>query len=418
MSSPLPWSQARALVTTEVARARGAARPRTEAVDLAEAAGRVLAVPVLADRDQPPFPRSTRDGFALRAVDLTSLASLSPDAPVRLRVLGEVAAGASFAGTVGPGEAVEIMTGAPVPAGADAVVMIEYTTRPSSAEVVVTRGLAAGDNVVPRGSELAAGALAYPAGNPLDPAAIALLASLGCARPHVYARPRVAILGTGDELVPVEATPALAQIRDSNRHCLAASITRAGGEPLPLPLVPDDRVATERALDAAAAQADLVLITGGVSMGKYDHVEPALKTLAARVIFDAVAIRPGKPLVFGFLHGKPFFGLPGNPLSAQVTFELFARAALDLLAGRPSAAPLPFFGAQLASDHTQRAVPLTVFVPARFQRGADVGPPRVAPVPSQGSGDLAAMAAADGFVVLEPGVGHVPSGSWVSVLPK
>jgi molybdopterin molybdotransferase len=415
MSPPLPWSEARAIVTTEVARARAGLLPPSEEVALHLAAGRVLASAVHADRDQPPFPRSTRDGFALRAVDLVG----AEGGAVRLRVIGEVAAGASFAGTVGPGEAVEIMTGAPVPAGADAVVMVEHTSRPSPAEVVVARALPAGENIVPRGSELGAGALACAAGNTLDPAALALLASLGCARPRVFARPRVAILGTGDELVPVEATPTLAQIRDSNRHCLAASVLRAGGDPVPLPPVADDRAATERALEQAAAQADLVLVTGGVSMGKYDHVEPALENLAARVIFDAVAIRPGKPLVFGFLRGKPFFGLPGNPLSAQVTFELFARAALDLLAGRASAAPLPFFAGRLALEHVQRAVPLTVFVPARFQRApGELGPPHVAPVPSQGSGDLAAMASADGFLVVEPGVGHVPAGSWVSVLPK
>jgi molybdopterin molybdotransferase len=333
-------------------------------------------------------------------------------------VVGEVAAGAWYEGVVGPGEAVEIMTGAPVPAGADAVVMVEHTDRPGPTEVVVGPSLATGENIVPRGSELGAGAQALAVGSTLDPAAIALLASLGCARPRVFAQPRVAILGTGDELVALEATPTRAQIRDSNRHCLAASITRAGGHPVALPPVRDDRAATERALDQAAAQADLVLVTGGVSMGKYDHVEPALQTLAARVIFDAVAIRPGKPLVFGFLRGKPFFGLPGNPLSAQVTFELFARAALDLLAGR-AAAPLPFFAGRLAADHTQRSVPLTVFTPACFQRGAnELGPPRVAPVSSQGSGDLAAMAAADGFLVLEPGVSHLPAGSWVSVLAK
>jgi molybdopterin molybdotransferase len=415
MSQPLPWSQARAVVVDEVTRVRGGLRLASEEVALDAAFGRVLAAPVQADRDQPPFPRSTRDGFALRAVDAAVGA--------RLRVIGEVAAGAAFAGTVGPGEAVEIMTGAPVPAGADAVVMIEHTARPGPHEVVLNRALSAGDNVVPQGSELAVGAVACEAGNPLDAAAIALLASLGCARPRVLSRPRVAILGTGDELVAVDAVPTPVQIRDSNRHCLAASILRAGGDPIAFPPVPDDLAATERALAAAAAAADLVLVTGGVSMGKYDHVEPALARLSARVIFDAVAIRPGRPLVFGFVGqgpaAKPFFGLPGNPLSAQVTFELFARAALELLAGRPAAAAPPFFAARIARDYEQRPVPLTVFAPAKFERApGDLGPPRVAPVPSQGSGDLTAMAKADGFLVLEPGVARVAAGDWVTVLPK
>jgi molybdopterin molybdotransferase len=411
----LSLAEARAAVIAEVTRAR-AETHATEAVALDAAAGRVLAVAVAADRDQPPFARSTRDGFAVRAADLSGAGALPDAAPVRLRVLGEVAAGATWHGEVAPGTAVEIMTGAPVPAGADAVLMVEHTERAGD-DVIIGRGASAGDNIVPQGSELRAGEVALAAGTTLDAASIALLASLGCARPSVFVRPKVAILGTGDELVSLDAVPGRAQIRDSNRYCLAALIERAGGQPVPLPIAPDDRAAIEAALARAAATADVILVSGGVSMGKHDHVEDALAALSARVVFDGVAIRPGKPLVFALLGGKPLFGLPGNPLSAMVTFQLFGAAAVNICGGRSQAAPLAFFGARLAADHAQRPVPLTVFLPATFAR-TDTGVPRVTVLRSQGSGDLAAMAAADGMLVIEPGTATLPAGSWVTVLPK
>jgi molybdopterin molybdotransferase len=421
----LSLSEARAVVIDEVTRARDTASLATEAIPIWQASGRVLAVDVRADRDQPPFDRSTRDGFAVRAADLAGIAGAG--APISLRLIGEVAAGATFTQEVEPGTTVEIMTGAPVPAGADAVVMIEHTDRAAGGStdptnVKIGRAIQAGENIVPKGSELRQGVVAKAAGSLLDPASLALLASLGCAQPRVFVRPKVAILGTGDELVAVDATPGVAQIRDSNRYCLAALIERAGGQPLPLPIAPDQQASIEAALAQAAAEADIILVSGGVSMGKYDHVEAALAKLSARIVFDGVAIRPGKPLVFGLLGKKPLFGLPGNPLSAQVTFQLFGAAAVELWGGRRAASPLPFFAAQLAADHAQRSVPLTVFVPAAFARTADLGvvtrAPRVMPLPSQGSGDLAAMAAADGFLVIEPGVSAVPAGAWVTVLPK
>jgi molybdopterin molybdotransferase len=293
---------------------------------------------------------------------------------------------------------------------------VEHTERADD-HVTMGRGAGAGDNIVPQGSELAAGQVALPAGTTLDAASIALLASVGCARPQVFVRPIVAIVGTGDELVAVESEPGPAQIRDSNRYCLAALIERAGGQALPFPITSDDRGAIEAALARAAATADVILVSGGVSMGEYDHVEAALATLSARIVFDGVAIRPGKPLVFAVLGGKPLFGLPGNPLSAMVTFQLFGAAAVELCGGRSQAAPLAFFGAQLAADHTQKPVPLTVFLPATFARTGS-GVPRVNVLRSQGSGDLAAMATADGMLVLEPGISSLAAGAWVTVLPK
>jgi molybdopterin molybdotransferase len=412
--------EARATVIAEVLRARaqtgssGSAAGAIEEVALGAAAGRVLAAAVRADRDQPPFARSTRDGFAVCSSDFSG--DLPGAGPVRLRVIGEVAAGRTWPGSVTPGTTVEIMTGAPVPTGADAVVMVEHTERAGD-HVTIGRGAGAGDNIVPQGSELAAGQVALPAGTTLDAASIALLASVGCARPQVFVRPIVAIVGTGDELVAVESEPGPAQIRDSNRYCLAALIERAGGQALPFPITSDDRGAIEAALARAAATADVILVSGGVSMGKYDHVEAALATLSARIVFDGVAIRPGKPLVFAVLGGKPLFGLPGNPLSAMVTFQLFGAAAVELCGGRSQAAPLAFFGAQLAADHTQKPVPLTVILPATFARTGS-GVPRVNVLRSQGSGDLAAMATADGMLVLEPGISSLAAGAWVTVLPK
>jgi molybdopterin molybdotransferase len=422
MSLSLP--DARAAVFREVAPLAASLR-RTEVVALGEAAGRVLGADVRADRDQPPFDRSTRDGFAVRAADV---AGASTERPAVVRRVGEVAAGAAFSGRVEGGACVEIMTGAPLPPGTDAVVMVEHTERAGD-DIQVRRPVVAGENIVPRGSELPAGALACAAGAPLDPATVGLLASLGVARPTVVVRPGVAVLATGDELVPVESTPLPAQIRDSNRHTLAAQIARAGGQPLPQPIAKDDPGVIRAALARATAGADLLLVSGGVSMGKYDYVEGALAELGARVVFDGVDIRPGKPLVFGTIAAPgedgprriPFFGLPGNPLSTLVTFELFVRPAIGLLLGRPEPAALATTGARLAVNYAQRKLPLTVFVPAAFVPGdgtAAVPLAAVKPVPSQGSGDLRSMAAADALMIVEPGTTDLAAGTLVAVLPK
>jgi molybdopterin molybdotransferase len=353
----------------------------------------------------------TRDGFAVRAADV---AGASAEQPAALSVIGEALPGAIFAGEIGPRQCVEIMTGAALPAGADAVVMVEYTRRDAGA-VAIQRPVTAGENVVPRGSELRAGAVALPARHRLDPAALGLLASVGCARPAVFARPRAAIVTTGDELVEVAQVPRPNEIRNSNRHSLAAQVLRAGGLPRPARIARDDRQALREVIEEALLDADLLLLSGGVSMGKYDFVEDVLAALGGQVAFDGVAIRPGKPLVFGRVRDVPFFGLPGNPLSTIVTFELFVRPALALLGGA-DAAPLHFTQAPLAEELRQRAVPLTVFVPAKLEELDRVT--AVRPVPSQGSGDLAAMARADCLVVVPPGESALPAGSPVRVLPK
>ena len=415
--------QARRAVIDELTRLLAARPPAIEEVPLEEACGRTLAIDLQADRDQPPFHRSTRDGFAVRAADLANAAEA---APVALALVGEVAAGAAYAGTMPPGSCVEIMTGAPVPAGADAVVMVEHVLRPDDPtdnRIRFSRPIAAGENVVPRGSELATGAVALPRGKLVDAAAIGLLAALGAARPTVVRRPRVAVLATGDELVAVADSPAPQQIRDSNRHALAAQIARAGAEVVWSAVARDDADAVMSALSAAVEAADVVLVSGGVSMGKYDHVEGVLDRLGARILFDAVDIRPGKPLVFGVLQGKPLFGLPGNPLSTYVTFELFVRPALAMLAGG-HASPVPSFtGACLQQAYAQRKSSLTIFLPARLGPPSDgqpatIGLASVAPLASRGSGDLFSLAAADVLMVVPPGTERLEAGTAVSLLPK
>src|SRR4051812_2810863 len=309
-----------------------------ELIDLLAAAGRVLAQDIAADRDFPPFPRATRDGYALHAADLDKL-------PSRLEVVGEIRAGADVAVSACPlarGEAVEIMTGAPAPPGSDAIVMVEYTRREGDF-VVVERAVAAGENIVPAGSEARAGEVALARGTRIGPAQIAVAASVGHAQLQVYRRPRVAILATGDEIVDVAAEPRANQIRNSNSYSIAAQVELAGGDPLLLPIAPDEPEQL-RLLVGGGLGADLLLLAGGVSMGKYDLVEQVLAAFDAEFFFTGATIQPGKPIVFGrarrHADAAPtyFFGLPGNPVSTMVTFEIFARPILDALRG---AAPTP-----------------------------------------------------------------------------
>jgi len=264
-----------------------------ETVDLLHASGRVLAESLSADRDIPPFPRATRDGYAVQASDVAAL-------PVRLKVVGEIKAGAllnEIPSQLFAGEAASIMTGAPAPRGADAVVMVEFTSRRGE-QVEITRGVVAGENVVPRGAEAALGAQLVSAGSRLNEASIALAASVGRSRLQVYARPRVAVLTTGDEIVDVEAGPGPTQIRNSNSYSLAAQIQRAGGDPVMLPIAPDEPQRLRQLIEQGL-QADLLLLTGGVSMGRYDLVEQVLAELQAEFFFTGAKIQPGRPIVFG-----------------------------------------------------------------------------------------------------------------------
>jgi molybdopterin molybdotransferase len=370
-----------------------------ETVALIDSQYRVLAEDISADRDYPPFNRSARDGFAVRAADL----------PGRLRVIGEVPAGQMFSGEVSAGEAVEIMTGAPVPSGADAVVMVEHTVREGD-HVAIDRAIDPGSNVVPRGSEAGDGVVVLTRGKRVGYAEIALLATVGCQLVKVFAQPRVAILATGDEIVEDGATPKPWQIRNSNAWSLAAQIRRAGGTPVVLPIARDVKEETARLISRGLAEADLLLLSGGVSAGKYDVVEPAFADLGAEIFFERVAIQPGQPLVFGRARDKFFFGLPGNPLSTMVTFELFARAAIDLLCGA-SDASLPVSLARLTRDFRHKAG-LTRFLPAWVEEG------KVTPVPWQGSGDVVALSRANAFLIADPEKPEYEKDIMISILLK
>ncbi|HKF21901.1 MAG TPA: gephyrin-like molybdotransferase Glp [Candidatus Angelobacter sp.] len=407
--------------------------PQTKEIALLDGLGRVLAEPILADRDFPPFPRATRDGYAVRADDLHTV-------PATLRVIGQIQAGAAFSGRVAPGQAVEIMTGAAVPEGADAVVMVEYTARASgSDQVEIQRAVTGAENVVARGAEVRAGQPVLAPGARLSAAQVALAAACGKARVRVYREPRVAILATGDELVEISETPGPFQIRNSNSYSLAAQVESAGGEAMRLPVAPDEprKLAF---LIHAGLEADMLLLSGGVSMGKFDLVEQALTKLGAEFFFTGALIQPGRPVVFGevkfsregngsarnraardpgVLEGSregreaiPFFGLPGNPVSTMVCFDLFARPVLQTLGGA-QAARLPSVNARLKKD-VKTKTGLTRFLPALLEGG--LNDPQVAVVPWQGSGDVLASARANCYLVVPPDRETIAAGEMVTIL--
>jgi molybdopterin molybdotransferase len=394
-----------------------------ETVAMLDAAGRVLAAAITADRDIPPFPRSTRDGYAVLAADLTTL-------PAKLKVIGEIKAGPPAGHVPSPlnrGQAFSIMTGAPVPQGADAVVMVEYTSQKSDS-VEVTRGVASGENVVPQGAEAKRGSLLLDRGTRLNQTAIALAASVGKSHLQVFTRPRIAVLTTGDEIVNVDAEIGPAQIRNSNSYSLAVQIQAAGGEPLLLPIAPDEPRRLRQLIEEGL-QSDLLIMTGGVSMGRYDLVEQVLAEMHSEFLFTGAKIQPGKPVVFGRMRGagaparegvlapaqhKYFFGLPGNPVSTMVTFELFARPMLEALAGM-SPCPLTFLHARLKSEI--RVKPgLKRFLPAILSgQYEDVA---VELIPWQGSGDIAAQARANCYIIIPADREHIKAAEWVSVMPR
>jgi molybdopterin molybdotransferase len=414
----LSYEEASALVKAKASSLR--TRSATvERVTLYRAAGRTLARPVFADRAQPPFDRSTRDGFACRAAEVNLYAML----PV---------AGASRAGdppreTLPPRSVWEVMTGAPVPAGADAVMMIEHVERGEGlVRLLAPRLLAPGENIVARGTQSRQGDELLRPGQLLGPAQIALAASVGQPELDVFPRPRVAILNTGEEIVPVECDPDPGKIRNSSASMLASLVTQYGGEPWILPSAFDEPEALDAAL-AQAGKADMLLVTGGVSTGKYDLVEPALLRLGARFFFTGIRIQPGKPLVFGEMpalasgsvppHTLPVFGLPGNPVSSAVTFLLFAAPVLTALTGSLEICPR-FALAELAASVKQTIHPgLTRFLPAYCDFGDDHNSlPRANLIPWQGSGDLTAMAQANCFLAVPENLSELRPGAIMRIL--
>jgi molybdopterin molybdotransferase len=396
----LHYQKARQIVIDQCLRLNR--RTARETLRFGEALGRVLAEEVCADRDYPPFDRSLRDGYAVRAADVC--------APAEMRCAGEIKAGDPNTAKLPPGECLEIMTGAPVPEGADAVVMIEYTERRGE-QVRFLRAPQPGQHIVRRGSEIPAGSVVLAPGMRLGYAELAVAAQVGAAALCCTKPPRVAILTTGDELVEPDAVPQPWQIRNSNSASLAAQVRLAGGEAAPLGIARDNRAELREKLNAGL-QADLLLISGGVSMGKYDLVEDALKELGAEVYFNSVAIRPGKPAVFGRCGDTPFFGLPGNPVSTMVTFELFVTPAIDLLSGAGER-PSPLFEATLSRALDEKPG-MTHFLPA-FVEWRD-GKPTATTVAWQGSGDTAAVARANCYLVVPAESTRIEAGQPVTIL--
>jgi molybdopterin molybdotransferase len=400
----------------EVIAARTGAPARTAATETIDISGdpsavlgRILAEDILADRNYPPFNRSIRDGFALRATD-----AAAPGA--RLRLVGESRAGVAFDGVIGEGECVRILTGAPLPKGANAVLMHEHTC--VQGDFVEPKQEAhEGQHYVLAGAEARVGEVVVPRGTRLSYAELAMAAEVGRGRLQVSRRPRVAILSTGDELIGLSDKPGPFQIRNSNSVSLAAQVALAGGEPI-LAGNARDEVSELRARIEQGLRADVLILSGGVSAGKYDLVETVLANLGAEIFFDAVAIRPGKPAVFGWCCGKPVFGLPGNPVSTMVTFELFAVPAIEALSGHAPQS-LAFFKAKLAHPITEKGM-VAHFLPARvtWPSGETGGDPKVEVLLWEGSGDIGAVVRANCFLVIHTSRLELERGEWVDVFPR
>jgi molybdopterin molybdotransferase len=378
-----------------------------ETVPLEASLGRILREDVQADMDLPPFDRARMDGYALRHED-------GATAPVTLRLIGEVAAGSTFDGVVNRGEAVKIFTGAPVPPGADAVQKVEVTERDGAdgLAVLIKESVSLGQFITPRASEVTAGERVAAAGTEVGPAETAVLASFGYDQVRVGSRPRVAVLSTGSELVPVSATPSNSQIRNSNSYTIAAYSGRSGGRAEILGTVPDTMEASRDALLAAARDHDVVVTSGGVSMGDYDLVKAALQEIGARIYFDKVAIRPGKPIVFARLGDTYFFGLPGNPVSTSVTFNVFVRPAIRKMLG-DSSPLLPAVQARLdrpIKDASSRRS----YLPAALSIAS--GAAVVTPLKWGGSSDLVGFMNSNALIVVAEDVHEIAAGEFVDAL--
>lgn len=405
----LTYEQARRAVIDQVQTRKG---PRATAIlSVWNSLGYVLAEEVKTDRDYPPFDRSIRDGYAVRAADVSAGAAL----PCRK----EIKAGDAVTQPLAPGTCVQIMTGAALPPGADAVVMVEHTQQDNSAAdksgavVRFDRPAKPGQHVVAQGLEAKAGQTVLTPGTRLGYAELALAAQVGRNQLVCAVKPRVAILSTGDEIVGIDEAPGPFQIRNSNSVSLSAQVKLAGGDPVLLGNAADRTEDLRTKIERGVLE-DVLILSGGVSMGKYDLVEAVLKEMRAQIYFDAVAIRPGKPAVFGRSGGAFVFGLPGNPVSTMVTFELFVAPAIDVVSGAEPR-PLPLLEAHLGKPLREKPG-LTHFLPARVEWRDAV--PEVIALPWQGSGDVVALARANCLLVVPPDREKVDQGERVLVLMR
>lgn len=372
-------------------------------VDLTDALGLVLAEDVVAPHDIPPFANSAMDGFAVKAADVA-------ETPATLDLVGDLRAGYVAGAEVRPGTAIAIMTGAPIPVGADAVVPVEQATAEGE-RVTVAEGVAVGTHVRHAGGDVATGETVMRAGERLTPAHLGVLASIGVVEPPVRRRPVVALMSTGDEVVdPATAELAPGKIRDANRPVVAALLAELGVEVRDLGIIPDDLGALSDALGVGAAGADAVVTSGGVSMGTHDLVKQVLAD-AGTVEFWQVAMQPAKPFAFGHLDGTPLFGLPGNPVSAMVAFEQFVRPALLTMMGATAVLRPRVDGFLDGGATTDPAK--TVFLRARSEYRGGVWIARLAR--RQQSNMLSAMAAGDCFAVVPAGTADLPDGGAVEL---
>jgi molybdopterin molybdotransferase len=370
-------------------------------VDLLDALGATLADDIAADRDVPPFRNSAMDGYAVIAADVAAV-------PTTLRVVGEIAAGSVPPRSIVRGEAMRIMTGAPLPEGADTIVRVEDTDN-GAATVTITAATRLGTSVRAAGEDLRAGETVLVRGTVLRAAEIGVLATIGSRTVRVIGRPRVAVLSTGDELVELDAPLRPGQIRDANRYSLASAARAIGTTPVPLGIVRDTADDLRRALRDAASKADVIVTSGGVSVGDHDHVKPVVDELGS-MDFWSIAIRPGRPLAFGEIDGKLIFGLPGNPVSALLGFELFVRPALLKMAGRRL---LQRPGVTATLDDSLDTPPGLRF----FARGIyDPATNTVRTTGPQGSGILRSMALANCFIDVPETVQHLDRGARVTVI--
>jgi molybdopterin molybdotransferase len=390
-------------------------RLESEQVPLLDAVGRVLAADAVSDIDVAPFDNSAMDGFALHAADT---AGATGESPATLEVVLHIGAGDYSELEVAPGQAARIMTGAPVPPGADAIVMVEHT-HPMTGDggigstIAIEREASAGDHIRRRGEEVRAGQMVLSAGDVLGAAGIGLLASTGHAQVAVYRRPRIAIISTGSELVEVAETPGPGKIRNSNSYSIAAQVTAAGGIPVRFAIVPDDLAATREAFERAAAETDFIVTSGGVSVGDFDYVKPVLEELG-ELTFCKVAMRPGNPQTLGKIRGVPFFGLPGNPTSTYVGFEIFVRPALRMMQGF-AALDRPVTTATLAHD-VKKKQDRRYYLRARLSPAHDGSGLAVALAGSQSSALLTAAHLGNCFMVLPQGEGHFAAGTPVDCM--
>jgi len=374
-------------------------------VDRDEASGLVLASPVVAAEVVPPFDNTAVDGYAVRSRDVASV-------PVELHVVDELAAGAAPSVAVGAGEAIRIMTGAPMPEGADAVVMVEDSERVGEHHVRLTRSVSTGAAVRRAGDDVRIGDELFATGTTISPAVAGVLASVNANRVAVHPRARVAVLSTGDELIDDGSPLAVGEIRESNKTMLAALLADAGCEVVDLGVVRDDEAELERVLRSAAADCDAIVSSGGVSMGDYDVVKAVLGRIAD-MTWMQIAIKPAKPFAFGRLDGTPIFGLPGNPVSSLVSFELLARPSLRRMMGHRRLTRTSVVAvADVAFERQPDGKVHFVRVGGEF---GDDGRYHVRPVGAQGSHQLAATALADAMAVVPDGPG-LPAGADVAAL--